>query len=381
MSLNIQSSIDTSLSERIFHAISDSGCGSISFADYMRHCLYDPYYGYYASTARGQIGRDGDFYTSVSVGAGFGFFLGLAAERRWQEGFAGANPFWVIEQGAHDGQLALDFLAGLQERESPMLDAIRYTIFEPVLARAEALTVRLAAEPMGGSISVVSELSATPASVGLFLCNELLDAFPVHRLCWEKGEWRELRVAADAVEGVSKFRWKTESLIAGSEIADAAAQISSQNLPEGYQTEVCLELGSWMSDATRWFDRGFWWVIDYGREADDYHAPERHEGTLRGYRQHQRQDDPFVAPGETDLTADVNFTDLDRVATQLGLSRTEYTDQHHFLIRAAEPWLKAIENGGADALAVSRKRLRQFQTLTHPSLMGRAFKVAEYRRG
>jgi len=48
--------------------------GWLSLADFMETCLYEPEIGYYE---RGtfQVGRAGDFYTSVSVGPVFGELL------------------------------------------------------------------------------------------------------------------------------------------------------------------------------------------------------------------------------------------------------------------------------------------------------------------
>lgn len=373
--------MNTPLADRIFRAMTGDRSGTLSFADYMRLCLYDPEAGYYADPRRRAIGRSGDFYTSVSVGDTFGWLLGWAAEARWREQFSVAAPFHIVEQGAHDGQLALDFLAGLRERRSPLADAVRYLICEPVTSRAHYLRERFA--EAGAPITVVASPPATPEpeSAGLFLCNELLDAFPVHRLRREEGEWRELRVAPAPPENEGGFRWLTVPLDRGSALAAAALAIpGAGHLPDGYTTEVCLEIAPWLEGAARWFARGHWWIIDYGREADDYFAPERRTGTLRGYRSHRRCDDPFEAPGDTDLTTDVNFTDLHRAAAAAGLDRVALTDQHHFLTAAAEPWLRQVEDDGPAALQAQRRRLRQFQTLTHPDLMGRAFRVAEYRR-
>ncbi len=373
--------MNTPLTDRIFHAMAADASGTLSFADYMRFCLYDPQSGYYADPRCRAIGRGGDFYTSVSVGETFGWLLGWAAESRWREYCSDASPFTVVEQGAHDGQLALDFLAGLRERRGPLAESVRYLVCEPVDSRARSLRERFA--EVGAPIEVVAAPPAAPApgSVGLFLCNELLDAFPVHRLRREDGEWRELRVAPADPEKGRPFRWITAPLEPGSALDNAARAIpGAERLPDGLSTEVCLEIAPWLLGASRWFERGHWWIIDYGREEDDYFTPERSDGTLRGYRDHRRCDDPFEAPGDTDLTADVNFTELDRAAAAAGLERVALTDQHHFLIAAAAPWLRQIESDGGDALAAQRQRLRQFQTLTHPDLMGRAFRVAEYRR-
>src|SRR5258705_10018288 len=57
--------------------------GVIPFKEFMRLALYCPEYGYYEQGA-GQIGRDGDYYTNVSIGSLFGQLLAFQFAR-WLE--------------------------------------------------------------------------------------------------------------------------------------------------------------------------------------------------------------------------------------------------------------------------------------------------------
>src|SRR5687767_15975893 len=84
--------------------------GSISFARFMELALYCPKIGYYERSAR-PVGRDGDFYTSVSVGPLFGELISLQFAD-WLCGLGGDSAT-IVEAGAHDGQLALDILMAL----------------------------------------------------------------------------------------------------------------------------------------------------------------------------------------------------------------------------------------------------------------------------
>lgn len=379
-----QSLEDTALSRRIFHAITSHPERSISFADYMEICLYDPEAGYYAHPTGRPIGREGDFFTSVSVGATYGYLLSLALLERWRDDLGRPDRLVVVEQGAHDGRLAGDILAGLAERRAagiPGPGQVRYVVHEPDPGRRQSLenASRQWSHPYPGDfvLEVVGDGPAQPFESGVYLCNELLDAFPVHCIRWQSGRWVECRVG---LVGDGVLGWVESAIAAESDLAEAVVVIPTDRLPDGYTTELCLGYEPWVAQVVRWFRRGLWWIVDYGFEAADFYDPARTEGTLRGYRDHRRTDDPFEAPGETDLTTDVDFTRLDRAACRHRLRRRQFTDQHHFLIAAAAPWLLEIESGGAEKLAAERQRLRQFQTLTHPGLMGRAFKIAEYDR-
>jgi SAM-dependent MidA family methyltransferase len=141
----------------------------------MQLALYDPDDGYYASGSKQRVGRGGDFYTSVSVGECFGKLL--AAH------FINSQPGLkqIVEQGANDGQLAEDLLAHLP-------DGTDYLIIEPIPALRERQR-----EKLGGRARWVESIDEIEAGIeGRFVCNELLDAFPVQRVRFEAGEWQEI---------------------------------------------------------------------------------------------------------------------------------------------------------------------------------------------
>lgn len=367
---------DTPLFDLVFQRISESRKGSIPFSEWMDLALYHTGSGYYSR--RGdepgfrEVGRGGDFFTSVSVGETFGFLLAQQIVREWEGRFERHVPFVIVEQGGHDGRLARDIVAALRESGSPLAGNVEYRLVEPRPALNEALMRSLSQEPVK-EIRVVSSLEEARSEVGLFLCNELLDAFPVDRITFESGQWRELRVGWDAAS--DRPMWISDDL--RPELAAFAAGLGT-DYPEAYRSEVCLAVDSWIEAAAALFERGLWWIIDYGHERDDYYLPERRDGTLRCFHAHRGGNDPFALPGEQDLTADVDFTRVEEAAHRFGLARRRFTDQHHFLIEAARSWLLSLE-GQAPGPATA-KRLRQFQTLTHPSMMGQQFKILELER-
>ncbi|HRQ87864.1 MAG TPA: hypothetical protein PLA50_03640, partial [Bacteroidia bacterium] len=75
----------------------------------------------------------------------------------------------------------------LEEIGSPLLEQFQYRIVEP----RENVRCRLERE-LGREredlIRVVDSLGEARAPQGVFLCNELLDAFPVDLLIFESGE-------------------------------------------------------------------------------------------------------------------------------------------------------------------------------------------------
>lgn len=210
-------------------------------------------------------------------------------------------------------------------------------------------------------VSSLDDLAAHPLSHVLFFANELLDAMPVARWRFDGREWQRLEVALDAA---GAFVWHPQPApgfrLPGGEDRDDSGRAA------GYETETCPGLGDWTRALARCMGRGRALVFDYGRDAADYFAPHRTAGTLRGYYAHRRCDNPFAAPGETDLTADVNFSDLAAAARKAGLAVHPPERQGTFLTRLATPRL-------LEAPAPEPAWLRQFQTLTHPNHLGHVF--------
>ena len=115
--------------------------GPLGFADYMAMALYEPGRGYYAQ-GKAQVGREGDFYTSVSVGPVFGQLLARRFLAEWEE--LGKPATWrITECGAHDGKLAKDILDALRDLDQAAYNAIEYAIPDPLdnLRAAQAETL------------------------------------------------------------------------------------------------------------------------------------------------------------------------------------------------------------------------------------------------
>lgn len=317
--------------------------GSMPFARFMEVALYHPQWGYYtAPGAPERIGRRGDFYTNVSVGALFGQLLAMQIAEMW-EAMGKPEKFTLLELGAHHGQLCADVRAWA-ERNHPDFDT--------------ALDV--VAQDYPGTLP--------DAVTGCIFSNELVDALPVHLITRRSGEWLELFVTEE--NGCLAFA-------PGSVSTDALRETVSR-LPlsdsDGFITEVHLEAGRWIERVARSLRRGFVMTIDYGYSAGDYYAPHRKAGTLLCYHQHRSNNDPLVRVGEQDITAHVNFTALaDRGATA-GLPLLGFCDQSRFVAGL-------IEKAGASFLEqLAPKTAAQLKTLLHPELMGQTFKVLVQHR-
>lgn len=334
--------------------------GPLTFAEFMEAALYHPEHGYYAS-GRSAIGRGGDYFTNISVGPLFGRLLMRQFAEMWER-LGRPAVFTIVEQGAHAGDFAFDVLEGARDLEPVFFEAIRYIIVEPLPEAEERQRARLAA--FGKKLSWVEAPAALAPLEGVHFSNELIDAFPVNRIQWVGGAWRERRV--DFRDG--HFVWSDAPL--GNEALRQHLATLPTDFSEGYTTEVNLLAAPWISELAAKLQRGWVLAIDYGYPRAEYYRPERTGGTLSAYAKHQRVDDPLSAPGEIDLTAHVDFSALADAARQTGLHVAGFTDQHHLMVGLARLHFR----DAPEMTPALEKEHRAFKTLMHPNLMGSAFK-------
>ena len=348
--------------------------GVLSFARFMELALYCPKTGYYEGHT-GQIGRAGDYYTSVSVGRLFGELLARRFAD-WLEAL-GPGPLQLAEAGAHDGQLAHDILSWLAAHRPQLLARLQYWIIEPSLNRQDSQRLKL--ESFAPRVEWFAGLHALPASGlrGVIFSNELLDAFPVHRVAWDaaKKGWFEWGVGREG----QRFVWRRMNPEADwvARLTGAGFDLRAELLavlPDGFALEVSPAAGEWWSVAARSLRAGRLLTVDYGLTALERLEPARAGGTLRAYSKHRAQDDVLENPGEQDITAHVNFTQLQLAGERAGLRTEELFTQPEFLTRIVTQAAEQNEPGDAPN-AWSPEQIRQFQTLVHPEHLGRAFRV------
>jgi SAM-dependent MidA family methyltransferase len=350
--------------------------GSLPFARFMELALYQPGLGYYETRKHGP-GRRGDFYTSVSAGELFGQMLAFQFANWLEEIRSAECGVRIVEGGAHDGKLAADILGWLQIHRPKLFDRIEYVILEASARRREwqKETLKHFASGVRWSSSFQSLLAGTPHSAlrtpqvsGILFSNELLDAFPVRRFGWDAKDkkWFEWGVAVDGDE----FTW---AKISHPELPSSILHLPSSLLsvlPDGYTIETSPAAENWWRGAAGILARGKLLAIDYGFTADGMFSPARPRGTLRAYFRHHATDDLLANPGEQDLTAHVNFSAIQKAGEDAGLTTEFFGSQAKFLVDILASAEKDKSLGEWDT-----KQARQFQTLTHPEHLGRAFRV------
>ena len=323
--------------------------GPIPFEVFMELALYDPDGGFF-TTGKLRSERGGDFLTSPEVSALFGETLARFVE---QEQERIGQPFEVVEVAAGSGSLI-----GPLKRN---VDVEAWAVEASPAAR-EALGVLLDPDRVS---------SALPDRIrGVVIANELIDNLPMALAQRVEGGWRERWVGVDG-EGLA--------MIDTAARADVLEWLTAYagDVPEGGWVEVQLAAGSWLRDVLHRLEAGSVMIFDYGDTSENL-IPRRQDGTLRTYRAHHLGPHPLDEPGETDITADVNFTALVGVAEEAGVE-VELHRQDDFLtelglgdrlsdLRHSE--LEAARSGDETERLRLRTLKTEAETLLHPRGLG-----------
>jgi len=301
--------------------------GRITFYEWMKAALYHPRFGYYSRSDLKRWGRAGDYRTSPErselFAATFARYFAFLYEQLGQPAV-----FTVVEMGAGEGHFAAGVLEVLRESFHSVFDATRYVIHE----RSKDSRLRAVAklEQYESKVEFIDIRALDPVDAVVFFSNELLDAFPVHRVRSFGGELRELYVGISAQ---GKFEW-----VSGELSSDQLAEFCRTRLPTlaNEQTvEVNLDVRQWFRTINEKLKNGYVITVDYGAEAADlYGSPGRTDGTLRGFSQHRFVEDLLEAPGEYDITTSVDWTYVKDEGQFHGFEVVDFTQLDKFLMSA-----------------------------------------------
>src|SRR4051794_20333557 len=211
--------------------------GPVTFSWFMEQALYHPQFGYYSS-GRCQIGRQGDYFTNVSVGPLFGRILAAQFAEMWGE-LERPESFTIVEQGAHNGDFAKDVLEIIRETEPDFFAALQYWVVEPfpVLETRQMETLR----DLPGKVTWWKSLKDIPEFCGVHFSNELLDAMPVHLVKREgAGQWQEKFV----VEKEGSFEFFAQPL-RNQRLLEHLEQVPRSD-KGSYETEISVAALDWI---------------------------------------------------------------------------------------------------------------------------------------
>ncbi len=264
--------------------------GSVTVAEYMALCLCHPEFGYY--TTRNPFGAKGDFITAPEISQLFGEMIGV-----WTLGILQqidvSRGAALVELGPGKGTMIADILRII--RKYPVYDSLEIHLVEisPYLEKLQRENLGQYA----GKISWHRSIKTLPEIPMVILANEFFDALPVSQFAGSK------EVTIGAKSGEFYFSKGKGNI--------SEHSLESVEIMESLAAKIMKNSGGIL-------------VIDYG-----YTEP-TNKSTLQAVKNHKFHD--FLSgPGAADLTAHVNFFDLETAAEKHGLKVSGAVTQKNFL--------------------------------------------------
>ncbi|KAM4713364.1 protein arginine methyltransferase NDUFAF7, mitochondrial isoform 2-T2 [Anableps anableps] len=349
--------------------------GPISVSEYMKEVLTNPVTGYYVRKM--MLGAEGDFITSPEISQVFGELLGVWIVSEWM-GAGRTSQLQLVELGPGKGSLTADILRVFSQLRSVVGGAsvsVHLVEVSPVLSRVQAETLtgtgsqeasgedepvyRRGETAAGVPVSWYRRLEDVPAGFSIFVAHEFFDALPVHKFQRTEKGWREVLVDIDPADP-DRLRF----VVAPSPTLASATLVQPDERRD--HVEVCAEGGVIVQELARRIQEegGAALIADYGHDGTK-------TDTLRGFKGH-RLHDVLSAPGSADLTADVDFSFLRRMAGG-GVACLGPVTQRTFLKNMGiDARMQVLLRSCSDP-PTRRQLLSSYDVLTGPSHMGERF--------
>jgi SAM-dependent MidA family methyltransferase len=330
--------------------IAKSEGGRLRFDRFMELALLHPVHGYYTRRIRA-IGKSGDFSTSTTLSPVLGkaIFHWMMAEAK----HLGLDSLFIIEPGVGTGSLAKVIL-------SQMLPWSRVRYFGIDLRPESAILDKSVSRQRRFQLldSVQTALQQAHGKA-IVISNEFVDAFPCRRLVRLESGWVDIYLRYD------NDQWRQE--LSPAPILPVYNALDA-GFAVGQTVEVHESFRDWLANVSAQLDTGAILTIDYGGRPNEIYD-RRPCGTIRGYFRQQRIEgaDSLRRAGHQDLTADVNFSDLQAWGNSAGLRTADYLTQREFVARWNPNALKRADAAGLFTLDEQGA--------------GAAFKVLHQRKG
>lgn len=265
--------------------------GPITIADFMAEALGHPTLGYYRRAR--PLGAAGDFTTAPEISQMFGELLGAWLAERWLA-IGAPSPVTLVELGPGRGTLMADALRAT--RGVPGFHAaLKLHLVETNAVLRDEQRARLAPfQPRWHE-----RLDDVPGGPLLLVANEFFDALPVRQFHRSARGWSE-RMVGLAPDGETLVMALAPGLSPFAPLLPDAAP--------GAEAELCEPARAIAAEIGDRLRRGGGWalIVDYGYDQGG-------GASLQAVRGH-RGAGILDHPGETDLSAHVDFAALARAA-------------------------------------------------------------------
>ena len=364
--------------EWLIDRIINSG-GSISFYKYMDLVLNDPENGFY-STGRLNIGKDGDFCTSPSLGNDFARLLAIQVVD-WlldlEKSGIESELFSLVEIGPGEGTLSRDLAIAIAEIAPALISKIEFVLVElNVGMRKRQEKVVNNFEGIYCRWCDLEDLILRPVT-GVVIANEALDAFPVERLIFTGNKvfrqgvaFRKINdeyflefVDLKPTSAIMEFLQESNSLL--------NIEFPPKDICDRWVTEWHCDLPTWFGKLSKVLINGSLLIVDYAMESKRYYNANRKDGTLISYRNQKANTNILKDPGLSDLTAHLCIESTISYALINGWKFMGETRQGQALLALGlSKFLFSLQNTSSQDLSAALNRRESLLRLVDPMGLG-----------
>jgi SAM-dependent MidA family methyltransferase len=328
----------------------------MKFSDYMSEWLYgkDGYYATYKN-----IGKEGDFYTSVSTSKFFGGTVAKHIISLVDEGFLDKDAT-ICEIGAHHGYFLADVVEFIYTLRPELLESFNFVIIERFDALQEFQSSYFK-ESFGDVVKLThyKSLSKLRCENAFFIANEIFDAFPCE--LYYKG--KSARVD------------KHEVIF---DVDDICVEQKAKKYHKD-RGEIALGYEEFAKEMTSTCKKFEFMSFDYGE------MQARPDFSLRVYSKHEvipffdesiKREELFA---KSDITYDVTFEHVKDAFVEAGVEFVELKTQMVALVNMGILELLELlkEKAGEK---IYKQELEKAKILIMPNFLGERFKMIKFRK-
>lgn len=332
--------------------------GPLTVAEYMNICLNHDQYGYYKSQKI--FGREGDFITAPEISQIFGELLAIWLLTAWQQQNS-PEKFILCEAGPGRGTLMYDVLRTITKLNQQMLTCATIILVEnsPKLIQEQKAKL-FEFLNMGINIKWQADITSLKPEPLFFIANEFLDALPIQQYTYSSAKFYERKIT---LNNHNEFIF-----ISDKSPTPLSHNIYNYNLPNNSIIEISDLREEFIKTIAQHIaaHSGVALLIDYGE------ITPAHGDTLQAVQKHQYVG-LFQAPGKADLTSQVDFYSLAKIADLQGCD-SYGTSQGELLnaLGAKERAFKLLKQQSATKILEITNAIDR---LINPKHMGTLFKA------
>ena len=354
----------------IIDTINKSENHYITYEEFMSIVLYDPIKGYYQK-ANEKIGRSGDFYTSSSIGTIYGEVVAATFCRFVKNNLI--EPVFV-EIGGGNGRFAASFLTYCEKNEHELYKSLVYILVDESKYHRLLQKNLLESHANVSYFSNINELDQINS--GFLFSNELFDALPVRVVEYRQSSWQEVVLAVNELNNEIHEQFIT---IQSADIDEFLRRNQFAGIP-GQRIEIPLIMDRVFDELQSKIKNGIILTVDYGFTREEWDAPHRIKGSLRGYYQHEMKTNVLEYLGEMDLTTHIHWNQLKYLGKEKNIDNVYFSSQREALLDfGILNWL--IQHAQSNPFSNEYKQNRAVQSLITPGGISDSFQFLVQTKG